>query len=57
MTGTEVLRTAEEMISYYEELVKEFPVVSIEDGLDQEDWTGWSLLTKRLGNKVRTGGR
>ena len=53
MTGTEVLRTAEEMISYYEELVKEFPVVSIEDGLDQEDWTGWSLLTKRLGHKVQ----
>lgn len=45
--------TSEEMISYYERLIKEFPIVSIEDGLDQEDWEGWSLMTKRLGNLVR----
>ena len=39
----------EEMIDYYEELAGEFPIISIEDPLDEEDWEGWELLTTRLG--------
>ncbi len=42
------MRTTEEMISYYEELVEEFPIFSIEDPLDEEDWDGWKKLRKRL---------
>lgn len=50
---TGITRTSHEMISLYEELVKEFPLVSIEDGLDQNDWDGWKELTERLGNQIR----
>jgi enolase len=46
-------RTSEEMIDFYEELVKKYPIVSIEDGLAENDWKGWQLLMKRLGNKVQ----
>lgn len=53
MRGEEVCRTTEEMICYLEELVKEFPIISIEDGLHEEDWEGWKELTKRLGNKIQ----
>lgn len=42
-----------EMISYYKELCDKYPIVSIEDGLDESDWDGWSLLTKELGKKVQ----
>lgn len=52
VTGKEVNRTAEEMIDYYEKLINHFPIISIEDGLDEEDFPGWSELTKRLGDKV-----
>ena len=45
--------TTEEMINYLEELTKEYPIISIEDGLDQNDWTGWRQLTKKLGKKVQ----
>lgn len=48
----EVIRSAEEMIALYEELVKNYPLISIEDGLDEDDWDGWQNLTKRLGEKV-----
>lgn len=51
--GDSIERTADEMIGYYEELACEFPIVSIEDGLDQEDWYGWQKLTKRLGNQLQ----
>jgi enolase len=46
-------RTAEEMIDFYEELIGKFPIVSIEDGLAEEDWDGWKLLMQRLGNKIQ----
>ena len=46
-------RTTEEMIRYYENLISEFPICSIEDPLDQEDWKGWQLLTERIGNRVQ----
>lgn len=52
MHGYKVVRSAEELIDYYEELTDEFPIVSIEDPLDEEDWDGWELLTARLG--IRT---
>ena len=51
--GEPVVRTTEEMISYYEELVEEFPIFSIEDTLDEEDWDGWKKLTKKIGNRVQ----
>lgn len=49
MRGGDVIRSAEEMIDYFEELILEFPIVSVEDPLDEEDWDGWELLTTRLG--------
>lgn len=45
--------TTDELIDYWEELIKKFPIVSIEDGLDEEDWDGWKKLTERLGNKIQ----
>lgn len=48
----EVMRSAEEMIGLYESLVKEYPIISIEDGLDEDDWDGWKEMTKRLGDKA-----
>lgn len=48
-----VMRSTGEMISLYEELCARYPIYSIEDGLNEEDWEGWKELTKRLGNKVQ----
>ncbi|MCI8737743.1 MAG: phosphopyruvate hydratase [Lachnospiraceae bacterium] len=48
-----VLRSTEEMIALYEELCKEYPIISIEDGLNEDDWDGWKKLTERLGDKVQ----
>lgn len=48
MKGQRVVRSVEQLIDYYEELAAEFPVISIEDPLDEEDWEGWELLTARL---------
>ncbi|MGG0719985.1 phosphopyruvate hydratase [Robertmurraya massiliosenegalensis] len=45
--------TSEEMVNFYEELVNEFPILSIEDGLDENDWDGHKLLTERIGGKVQ----
>ncbi len=45
--------TTNEMVDFLEDLTKEYPIISIEDGLDQNDWNGWKLLTKRLGKKVQ----
>lgn len=53
MCGEEIRRSAPEMVDYFEALLDEFPIVSIEDGLQEEDWTGWKLMTKRLGNRVQ----
>lgn len=53
MQGHEVIRSSEEMIDYYEELVSEFPIISIEDPLDEEDWEGWELLTTRMGRDIQ----
>ena len=45
--------TAEQMVDLYEEWVNEFPIVTIEDGLDEEDWDGWKILTERLGKRIQ----
>ena len=45
--------SSEEMVNFYEELVKKYPIVSIEDGLAEDDWDGWELLTRRLGKKIQ----
>ena len=45
--------TSAELVEYYENLVNKYPIVSIEDGLDENDWEGWKLLTEKLGNKVQ----
>lgn len=45
--------TSAEMVDYLSELVDQFPIVSIEDGLDEDDWDGWELLTTKLGNAVQ----
>ena len=45
--------TAEQMVDLYEEWVNNFPIVTIEDGLDEEDWDGWKVLTDRLGKKIQ----
>ncbi len=45
--------TTEEMIGWYEGLVDKYPIISIEDGLAEDDWDGWVLMTKRLGEKIK----
>lgn len=51
--GSRVIRSTQEMLSFYEELISEFPIYSIEDPLDEEDWQGWKLLTERIGSRVQ----
>ena len=51
--GYKVVRSSEELIDYYEELIESYPVVSIEDPLDEDDWEGWKTLTDRLGDRVQ----
>jgi enolase len=46
-------KSAEEMVKFYSALVAKYPIISIEDGLDENDWTGWKLLTDELGGKVQ----
>jgi enolase len=46
-------RTSGEMIAYYEDLIKKFPILTIEDGLAEDDWKGWRAMTQRLGKKVQ----
>ncbi|EPR26920.1 Enolase [Geobacillus sp. WSUCF1] len=53
LEGEGVVKTSEEMVAWYEELVSKYPIISIEDGLDENDWEGHKLLTERLGKKVQ----
>lgn len=53
MQGKKIVRSVEELIDYYVELIEEFPICSIEDPLDEEDWEGWELLTTRLGREIQ----
>ena len=49
----EIVRTSAEMVEYYAALCEKYPIISIEDGLAEEDWDGWKLLTERLGDKIQ----
>ncbi|NLC06507.1 MAG: phosphopyruvate hydratase [Syntrophomonadaceae bacterium] len=51
--GVGVTRTSAEMVDFYEDLVNRFPIISIEDGLAEDDWDGWKLMTERLGNRIQ----
>lgn len=53
LKGEGVVRTSAEMVDWYEELVNKYPIISIEDGLDENDWEGHKLLTDRLGDRVQ----
>ena len=53
LAGEGIERTAEEMIDYFEMLVNKYPIISIEDGLAEDDWDGWKKLTDRLGKRVQ----
>ena len=53
LAGEGVAKTSEEMVAWYEELVSKYPIISIEDGLDENDWEGHKLLTERLGKKIQ----
>lgn len=53
LTGEGVSRTAAEMVAYYEMLADKYPIISIEDGLAEDDWDGWKLLTEKLGGKLQ----
>lgn len=53
MKGEDIFRDSWEMISYYEKLTEDYPIVSIEDGLEEDDWEGWKLMTERLGNRIQ----
>ena len=51
--GEGVVRTSEEMVDYLADLCEKYPIISIEDGLAEDDWAGWKLLTKKIGKKVQ----
>lgn len=53
LKGSSVVRSADEMIAYYKKLTEKYPLRSIEDGLDEEDWEGWVHMTRELGNRVQ----
>lgn len=52
-TGEGAVRSSDEMIVYYESLLNKYPIISIEDGLAEDDWDGWQNLTRTLGNRVQ----
>lgn len=53
MKGEDIFRDGREMIDYYEDLIEKYPIVSIEDGLEEDDWEGWKLMTERLGGRIQ----
>ena len=53
LEGEGVVLTSEEMVAKYEDLISKYPIISIEDGLAEDDWDGWKLLTERIGDKVQ----
>ncbi|TMU84400.1 phosphopyruvate hydratase [Bacillus sp. BHET2] len=53
LSGEGVVRTSAEMVDWYEEMCNKYPIISIEDGLDENDWDGFKLLTDRIGTKVQ----
>lgn len=53
LAGEGVVKTAGEMVEYYAELISKYPIISIEDGLSEEDWDGWKLMTEKLGDRIQ----
>lgn len=53
MKGDNAIRTSEEMVAYYAEMAEKYPIISLEDGLAEDDWDGWKLLTEKLGDKIQ----
>lgn len=53
LKGEGIVRTSEEMVDWYEEMIDKYPIISIEDGLDEDDWEGHKLLTERIGDRVQ----
>ncbi len=53
MKGETILRTGKELVGYYKELVDAFPIISIEDGLHEDDWDGWKHMTQELGERIQ----
>ncbi|KMY55410.1 enolase [Bacillus sp. FJAT-27231] len=53
LSGEGVVKTSAEMVDWYEEMVSKYPIISIEDGLDENDWEGHKMLTERIGSKVQ----
>jgi len=53
LKGENKLLTTTELIVFYEELIKDYPIISIEDGVDENDWEGFRLLTEKLGNQIQ----
>jgi len=53
LKGEGVVRTSAEMVDWYEGLVEKYPIISIEDGFDEDDWDGFKLLTERIGDRVQ----
>ncbi|AEY66858.1 phosphopyruvate hydratase [Clostridium sp. BNL1100] len=50
---TNIRKSKEEMVDYWADLVNKYPIISLEDGVSEEDWEGWKLLTERLGSKIQ----
>lgn len=50
---TDVMKTREEMVAFWEDWVAKYPIISIEDGMAEEDWEGWKMLTEKIGDKVQ----
>lgn len=53
LKGEGIVRTSEEMVAWYKTLIEKYPIISIEDGLDENDWAGHRLLTERIGDRVQ----
>jgi enolase len=53
LAGEGIEKTSAEMVDFYADLVEKYPIISIEDGLDEEDWDGWKLMNDKLGSKIQ----
>ena len=50
---SDIMKTRDEMVNYWAELAEKYPIISLEDGVSEEDWAGWKLLTDKLGKKIQ----
>ena len=53
LAGEGVVKTSEEMVEFYSQLIEKYPIRSIEDGMSEDDWAGWKLMTEKLGKKIQ----